>query len=271
MYNGTTSTKFGRHTVAEPPRFDLLHLHRGEKLREVDHEPPIPVLDQEDLFAQGIDTSTLIPGAAKVDALGSCTCNAGTASLAERLHAAGTVLPEGLSLTDAKACEEYAIRLYHDVTDQTGDPAQEWPPTDCGSTGLYVATELIKRGVISSYKTTHGATHLVSLLQAGTVIQGTPWFNAWMEPDANGFIDGSGSIEDLASAIRSGVAGGHETCVTAVEHLELDVIGRVDARKTVLRVRNSWSSSWGDHGSFRIHVSTLDHLGSHVDFKQFVI
>jgi len=274
MYDGITPTKFGWFSVAEPLRLDRMHLHRGEQLRLVSHEPPIPVLDQEDLIEQGLDTSQLVPGAAKVDALGSCTCNAGTASLAERyaaVHGPAALATIGLSATDAVANEAFAIRLYHAVTDQTGDPAQEWPPTDCGSTGLYVCTELEKQGLIAGHKTASGIHNLVSLLQGGTVIVGLPWFNAWMDPDSSGFVDGDGSILALEQAIASGVAGGHETCITAVEALKFDLLGRIEGETSHVRVRNSWSSSWGDQGSYRIHLSTLELLGHYADFRQFVV
>ncbi len=174
-------------------------------------------------------------------------------------------------MTDPVADEEFAIVLYHQVTGQTGDPAQEWPPTDCGSTGLYVCAELEKQGLIAGHKTAAGIRNVVSLLQAGTVILGAPWFNAWMEPDASGFVDGAGSVEDLERAIASGVAGGHETCVTAVERLTLNRLGGIDAARSHLRIRNSWSTAFGDHGSYRIHLSTLALLGHYADFKQFVL
>lgn len=274
MFEGTTATKFGRVAVAEPMRLDRLHLHRGEPLREVDHEPPIPVLDQEDLIEQGINTAALIPGAQRVDALGSCTCNAATASLAERYataRGAGSLADLGLSTTDAVADEEYAIRLYHQVTWQTGNPASEWPPTDCGSNGLYVATELETQGLISGHRTAHGIHNVVSLLQTGTAIMGVPWFNAWMQPDSQGFIDGAGTLDDLQWAIASGVAGGHETCITAVERLVLTATDTIDAAKSHLRIRNSWSRAFGDGGSFRLHLSTLELLGQYADVKQFIV
>ena len=274
MYAGTTPTKFGRHASPMPMRLDRMHLHRGEELREVDHEPPVPVLDQEDLLAQGIDTSVLVPGAAKVDALGSCTCQSGTVSLAERyaaVHGVAALPLIGLSVADSKSNEESAIRLYHSVTDQTGNPATEWPPTDCGSTGLDVCTELETMGLARGHQTASGIRNVVSLAQAGTVMVGLPWFEAWMEPDAEGFVDGKGGLFALERAIASGVAGGHETCITAVERLTIGVVGRIDASKSHLRVRNSWSGSWGDHGSYRIHLSTLALLGAHVDYKQLII
>jgi hypothetical protein len=294
-YPGITATKFGRYAVAEPLRLDRLHLWRGETLREVDHEPPLPVLDQEDLFAQQIDVSALVPGAQRVDALGSCTCQAGTVSLAERWHAQRGHLPKLLGRqlgADTRLDECAAILLYHAVTAQTGDPATEWPPTDCGSTGLYVCAELERLGLTKGYRSAHDVTSLVSLLQSGTVIQGTPWFRAWMEPDSMGFVDGEGTVSDLQdaigsgvvgfvdgegtvadfqAAIASGVVGGHETCISAVERLTFDALGRIVPEQSHVRVRNSWSASWGDHGSFRLHLSTLALLGSHADYKQFVV
>ena len=269
-YPDVRSTLFGRYQVAEPMRFDLLHLHQGEPLKEISWDIPIPVMDQEDLTQQGIDTATLIPGAATADALGSCTANATTASLAQRYISLGKDLPEGLSATDAKADEEYAIRFYHACTDQTGDPAQEWPPADCGSTGLYCCQELQKQGLISSYRTATGAVNALSLLQTGTVIQGTPWFNSWFNADSQGFVDGDGSIEAFWAAVKSGVAGGHETCQHAITQLA-QANGRVELDKTYIKVRNSWSASFALQGDFLMHASTLQFLSSHVDYKQFIL
>ena len=64
MYAGPTSTKFGQVAIAEPLRFDLLEFHDDTPLKEVEHDIPIPVLDQEDLDKQGIDVTKLVPGAA---------------------------------------------------------------------------------------------------------------------------------------------------------------------------------------------------------------
>lgn len=271
-YDGPTPTKFGRYQVAEPFRAELLHLHdESTTLKEVSWTIPIPVLDQEDLIEQGIDTATLIPGAQKVDALGSCTANATTASLAERYAAAGKPLPDGLSATNAVADEEWAIRFYHACTDQTGDPSQEWPPTDCGSTGLYCCTELERQKLITSYKTASGAVNALSLLQTGTVIQGTPWFNSWMQPDSQGFIDGDGSLDAFYDSVKSGVAGGHETCQHAIVQLAKSVLGTINLKKTYIKVRNSWSKSFALSGDFLLHASTLQYLVAYVDFKQFVL
>jgi hypothetical protein len=274
LYQGITPTKFGYEPAADAFRAGRLHLHSGGTLATVDHEPPLPVLDQEDLIAQGIDTSRLVPGAQRVDALGSCTCQAGTVSLGERYAAvrgATSLAGIGLSATDSQRDEEYAIVLYHQVTDQTGSPASEWPPTDCGSSGLFVCHELEARGLIAGHKTAGDITSLVSLLQGGTVIMGLPWFRSWMTPDAGGFVDGQGGVMDLERSIASGVAGGHETCISAVERLSFTGSGEVDPFGSHVRVRNSWSEAWGDHGSYRIHLSTLAMLGRYADFRQLIV
>lgn len=282
MYQGPTSTKFGQFAVAEPLRFDLLEFHDGSPLKEVQYDIPIPVLDQEDLQAQGIEVSTLVSGAQNVDALGSCTCNSGTAHLAERWVAAGKDLatikltggaagPMNLSATDSRVDEEFAIVLYHVVTDQTGTPSQEWPPTDCGSNGLYVCQELITQGLAASYKSAANVTAALTLLQTGTVMQGGPWFNSWMTPDANGFVDGDGSIASIKAAIKSGVAGGHETLQHGIPQMAQAADGSVDLANTVIRVRNSWSAKFGIGGDYLLHASTLSYLARYYDFKSIVL
>ena len=271
-------TKFGRYAVPERPNLRTLHLFQGEALKEVDWDSPIPCLDQEDLLSQGIETSVFIPGAGNVDALGSCTCNAATRSLGQVLATAGKHLgdavidsrlgPKFALSGDSKTDEEFAIELYHQVTDQTGDPSQEWPPTDCGSTELFVAEYLEKLGIIKGHKAASNVEGALSLLQTGTVPIGGPFFNAWMQPDAKGFIDGDGSRESLEAAIQSGLAGGHETVLHKIPQLAQTNHG-LDLQATVLEVWNSWSINFGLSGSYLIHASTLQLLGGNVDYKQF--
>jgi len=280
-FEGTTSTKFGQFAIAEPLRFDLLAFHDGGPLKEVEHNIPIPVLDQEDLNKQGIDVTKLVPGAQPADALGSCTCNTGTAHIAERWAAAGKNLG-GLKLTggtgtitmsgtDGTADEEFAILLYHIVTDQTGQPSQEWPPTDCGSNGLYVCQELIAQGFAASYQAAPNVTGALSLLQTGTVMQGGPWFNSWMNPDSSGFVDGDGSYQALRAAMKSGVAGGHETLQRGIVQLAQASNGTVDLANTVIKVRNSWSAQFALNGDYLLHASTLNYLARYYDYKTVVL
>ena len=271
--------RYGQFPVAEPlHHLTLIHRHRGETLKEVDHEPPLAVLEQENFSAQGIDTSSLGCGAPRVDALGNCVYNAGTAAVSclgatrytHYLHALTVPIPADL-FADGKAGEEAAIVAYHLGTDLTGSTSTEWPPTDCGSSGVYLVNFLQRLGIVASQKIAHGAQDLVSLLQHGGVLQGGPFLNAWEEPGPGAMVDGDGSMATLEDQIRSGVAGGHETYISAIEKLSLSATGVVEPQGTVLRVRNSWGRGWGDHGSFRIHLSTLVALGSYFDWRQLVV
>ena len=264
---------YGRVQTPEPPSLlRCLHIpDANTTLRVVDHEPKVAVLDQSDLLAQGIRVSSLVPGAQDVDALGSCTANANTSALSN-------VLPESrflsligaVSCADAVAAEKWAIRFYHACTDQTGNPAEEWPPEDCGSSGVYVVQENEALSLCSGAEIAHGAQSIVSCLQKGGLLMGSPFFYSWEEPDAHGFVDGQGTTADLRRAIASGVAGGHETYISAIEKLVLHTGNIVDPHKTILRVRNSWSKAWGVAGSFRIHLSTLCLLSHYCDFRRLV-
>lgn len=275
-------SKFGRYQVAEPPsKLACLHFHQGGTLKPVDYEPPIDVLDQEDLDTQGIDVSTFIPGAQPgITALGSCTANTFIERASRALPAAefiklvasltGITLTPDTIYTDTVTLEKAAINFYFLCTHQTGDPSQEWPPTDCGSTGLYVFNMAKTLGVIASEKIAHGADNIVSLFQQGSLIVGTPYLNDWMEPDAAGFIDGNGRLSTLEAQIKDGVAGGHEIHFSAIEKLALTRTGKVDPFKTVIRWRNHWRRSWGDNGSGRVHLSTIVALGGQVDLRLLI-
>lgn len=266
-----SATKFGRLHVAEPPSsLARLHFHRGEsELKPVAHPPRIPVLDQEDLIAQGIDTSELVPGAPKADSLGSCVANATTAALAGILPEAK--LTEYGITQDPAADEKFAIKLYHALTMETGNPASEWPPEDCGSSGVAVCQMLETTAMIAGHKIAHGAENIVSLMQDGGLIVGQPWLAAWMTPDDDGFIDGDGSLTHLAGDIAGGVVGGHETYWHTIENVQFDLLGRLDLQRTTIRFRNSWSTSWGADGDGRAHLSTFAALGHWCDFRQLHI
>lgn len=280
MYPGTTRTKFGQ----KPAPLRELMEHPSPTLAPATLKVqrwvrPIPILDQEDLLKQGIHTSQFIPGCATdVDALGSCTANASTGSYAERLAAAysgadiaAALAAAGLSPTDAAQDEEWAIKFYNATTDAYGGPGGEWPPNDDGSTGIYCCDELEAEHHIQSHVTGAGLEGLLTMLQIGSAIVGSPWFNSMMEPDQYGFIDGDGSRSAFEAMVRSGLAGGHERYAGCLETLALTRTGEVDILNTVLEDDNSWSESWGDQGRYRYHASFVVWLGGQFDSKQFVV
>lgn len=263
-------TRYGRVHVAEPlSSLRFLHFHDpAARLAAADHEPPIPVLDQQNLRAQGIDVAAVVPGGGNVDALGSCVANATTAALADVLTSYQlTQLGIG---QDAAADEEFAIGLYHAITTQPGTPASgEWPPDDQGSSGLAACTWLEQEGWISSAKIARDAEGIVSLMQHTGLIVGQPFLTAWETPGPDHFIDGDGSMTTLQAQLRGGVAGGHETYWAAVDPAFTSA-GDLDPARTVIRFRNSWGTSWGDHGAAYAHLSTFIALAHWCDFRALV-
>lgn len=208
----------------------------GRRLSSQDWERVLPVLDQGQL--------------------GSCTGNAGTGALGTQpfYDAVGHIV---LSTEDAAAGEKFAVTLYGDATVVDGYPGT-YPPDDTGSSGLAICKVLKTRGTISGYRHARTAYGFLRLLQAGPVLQGMPWYQAFFEPDAHGFIDSSPHWP------TSGVAGGHEIEAVGVE------LDTADAFNSVVTYVNSWGTGWGDSGRFRMRLRTYEKL-SGVDLKQFLV
>ncbi len=189
--------------------------------------------------------------------LGSCTGNAGTGALGTEPFYTLTgkaVLP---APDDVKSAEEFAVQLYSDATIVDGYPGR-YPPDDTGSSGLAICKVLKTRGTINRFRWARSAYGFVRLLQEGPVLQGMPWYNAFFEPDAQGFIDSDKRWSG------SGVAGGHEVEALGVE------LDTKDVFSSVITYANSWGTGWGDGGRFRMRLRTYEQL-DHVDLKQFVI
>jgi hypothetical protein len=255
--------QLGRHLVLDPRSLAYRRRYDGGSLRPTAWQPKIPVLDQQDLIAQGIRTSTLSDGVDDVDALGSCTANAATA-LVSVLHDADTLAAAGLDVNDGAAAERWAIGLYAEATraDQWHD--QQWPNDDCGSSGLGVAKALRSRTLIDQYGHATTAEELCQLLQTGPVLMGLPWHEAFFEPSGpNALLDDCDGWQD------SPVAGGHEVCITALEDVVRDDTGTgLDYARTILRVQNSWSATWADQGCFRMSLDVYRALRDQTDLVQ---
>lgn len=251
----------GRHQVLDPRSFAYRRPYDGRPLRATAWEPRIPVLDQTNLVAQGIRTSEQYGLESDVDALASCTGNAATALLSILLtpeKAAGA----GLDTSSATAAQHYAIGLYADATAEDRWQDLTWPSQDCGSSGLAITKVLRGRRLIDQYGHATTGEELCTLLQSGPVLLGMPWCTAFTQTaDPAGFIDADPAWAD------SPLEGGHEVCLTALEDVAF-LDGALDPDHTVLRFRQSWGSTWGDHGDGRLRLSTYLAMREQVDLIQ---
>ncbi|MFB7738231.1 hypothetical protein ACFC08_28360 [Streptomyces sp. NPDC056112] len=282
----------GRHLVRDPRSLAYRRRYSGERILPTEWAPKIPVLDQRNLLAQGIRTSELIQRAADIedvegpedaeveesaegpepvedvegpeamedaDALASCTGNAATA-LISILHTADDLADAGLDVTDPAAAETWAIGLYADATQHDQWLEYTWPNQDCGSSGLSVAKALRARGLIDQYGHATTAEELCRDLQNGPVLMGLPWHDAWFEPGGQ-----SALLDDIPDWQESPIVGGHEVCITALEHVMYDTTSGLDYQRTILRARSSWSASWADAGEFRFSLAIYQALRDQID------
>ncbi|MFD5899046.1 hypothetical protein [Streptomyces sp. NPDC060366] len=255
-----TPEHLGRHLVLDPRSLAYRRPYSGEPLRATEWEPRIPVLDQQNLRSQGIYTSQAYGLVDDLDALSSCTGNAGAALLSVLLTK-DQATAAGLDTDNAAAAEHFAIGLYADASQRDQWRQEAWPTDDVGSSGLGVAKALHARGLVDQYGHATTALELCALLQSGPVLLGTRWHAAFSEPDRDGFIDTDPEWAD------SPLEGGHEVCVTALEAIALND-GVLMPEHTVLRFRQSWGSSWGDHGDGRMRLSTYLALRDDADVIQ---
>lgn len=167
--------------------------------------------------------------------LGSCVGNAttgllGTSPFFDSAPVRGLVLDE-----------TYAVGLYSEATRLDGIPGY-YPPTDGGSSGLGAAKALRRRGLIERYEHAFSIKGMLTALKRAPVIVGTVWLTGMSEPDGQGFAHLAGSVE-----------GGHEYLCREFEPAPKLSDG-------VLTFDNSWSSSWGDGGRFRLYVRDFAYL-----------
>jgi hypothetical protein len=209
----------------------------GQSLGDQEWERVLGILDQGDL--------------------GSCTGNAGTGALGTQpfYDAVGKdVLPAPDDVADA---EKFAVDLYSAATKADGYPGV-YPPDDTGSSGLAVCKVLKARGTIKGYRWARSPYGLLRLLQDGPVLQGMPWYKAFFDPDNEGYIDSNPNWPS------SGVAGGHEVEAVGVE------LDTSDAFNSTIVYANSWGTSWGVDGRFKMRLRTYEQL-SGMDLKQFTL
>jgi len=184
----------------------------------------------------GSATHTIPGGVLDQGNLGSCTGNA-TAYLARFYQGSATGLGE-----------RTAVKIYELASRLDGVPGA-YPPNDTGSDGLSAlkaALELrhLPRG--AKYRWCFGLDDVLRVVSNhGPVIIGISWYSGMDSPDRNGLVKPTGTVR-----------GGHEVCVYGLEWSGKPTTSYVN-------VMQSWGSSWGLHGRFRLRVPDLGKLLKH--------
>jgi hypothetical protein len=122
-----------------------------------------------------------------------------------------------------------AVTLYSKATHLDDAPGY-YPPEDTGSSGLAACKAGVNLGYLTGYKHVFSFTDFCSALQLSPVIVGTAWHHDMFTPDHSHFVRPTGEV-----------SGGHEYLALGIDY----------TAKT-LTFLNSWGTSWGDHGRFRM-------------------
>jgi hypothetical protein len=121
-----------------------------------------------------------------------------------------------------------AHAVYYEAKIIDGEPKQE-----NGSSVRSGAKAIKNRGRVGAYVFAATMDEIKQWIQTkGPVVVGTDWYNGMFSPDANGFIQPTGTV-----------AGGH--CYLLVGWDSNDV----------LTFQNSWGTNWGLNGYFKMHAS----------------
>lgn len=130
-----------------------------------------------------------------------------------------------------------AMRLYARATHLDQWP-ETYPPDDDGSSGLAVAKAAREAAHITAYRWCFGLDHTLAALSLGPVMLGTNWTADMMTPDKAGVVQPTGAV-----------LGGHEYLAVGI-----------DLRSRTVLCQNSWGSTWGLKGRFRMTWDTLGQL-----------
>lgn len=163
--------------------------------------------------------------------IGSCTGHTMAQALnTEYFNAARKT---GVFLNDSEAVALYSAASFLD------DIPGGYLPDDTGSSGLAVAKAAKERGYIAAYHHAFGFDQMIQALMVSPLLIGTNWYNSFFNPDANGFVtfDGGSPL------------GGHEYLCLGV-----------DMENQYLTFLNSWGSSWGIGGRFKISFPDFKRL-----------
>lgn len=125
-------------------------------------------------------------------------------------------------------------------TYQRAQTMDEWPGEDYDGTSVRAGAKVLQdTGFISEYRWAwDGMEAIRAVLDIGPVVVGTNWYEGMFEPNDRGLVVPSGSI-----------AGGHAY-----------LIDGANLNRGLVRLKNSWSKSWGRGGRAVMTITDFSRL-----------
>lgn len=122
-----------------------------------------------------------------------------------------------------------------------------------GTSAVSACQVLLKRGAIDRYEWVGNWNAApidlrYTLLELGPVCVGSNWYRSMDSPVAVG--DQRYMVIDYTSTVR----GGHEFVVNGID------LDPEDGSDPYYRMKNSWGTSWGKHGTARFKIQDLEQL-----------
>lgn len=118
-----------------------------------------------------------------------------------------------------------------------------------GTSARSAAEVLLKRKAIDRYEWITTPEQLrYTLLEVGSVCLGIDWWSSMDRVDYAGYLH-----QDTTTGYKR---GGHELLINAID------LQPVDESEPYYRLKNSWGTGWGTHGTARMAVSELEGLVS---------
>lgn len=163
--------------------------------------------------------------------VGSCTGNAVTQLL-------NTDYAIKISGRTAYLAEPDAVKVYTLATDIDSYPGN-YPNVDTGSDGSAACEAAVQLGYLSGYQSVAPTlTDLLAALRKQPLIVGSPWLSHMFFTDPAGLVTVSGDV-----------SGGHEYALLGF-----------DTGPSEFTCLNSWSSSWGVNGRFKVKFTDFVNL-----------
>jgi hypothetical protein len=120
-----------------------------------------------------------------------------------------------------------------------------------GTSGLSAAQALLKRGAIDKFEwVSSPEAFRYALLERGSLCMGIDWYRAMDVPKPVTIAGRTAYYLDLDD--MSYKRGGHEILINKID------LNPLDGFEPYCRIKNSWGTDWGQHGTARIRLSDMD-------------